>query len=160
VPKIDLAVRDRQTKKIKPGLSSFAEKDDLLGAQQNIEQLLLFANEWVPADRRATTPALLKATAGLRAVKPAEKADAVLDRVRETLKKSEYLFKEEWADIIKGKEEAGLAWVAANYLQGSFEVPSAAAKALLPSSLGIIEMGGGSTQVCFESDAKEITSIQ
>lgn len=27
---------------------------------------------------------------------------------------------EDWVDIIKGKEEAGLAWIAANYLHGTF----------------------------------------
>merc|ERR1711964_581223 len=97
-------------------------------------------------------PALLKATAGLRAVQHVEKAEAILQRVRETLAKSGYRFEMSWADIIKGKEEAGLAWVAANYLQGNFVAPSSSA-----SSLGIIEMGGGSTQVTFEVNPVEKT---
>jgi hypothetical protein len=156
VPQIELAVRDAQTKKIKPGLSSFAEKDDLVGAEKNIDGLLEFANQYVPVDRRASTPALLKATAGLRAVKPAAKADAVLAKVRAVLAKSGYLFKPEWADIIQGKEEAGLAWVAANYLQGTFSQKYSAAK-----SLGVIEMGGGSTQVSFEvGSIEEVSKLE
>lgn len=41
----------------------------------------------------------------------------------------------------QGKEEAGLAWIAANYLHGTFGEESSSSP-----SLGIIEMGGGSTQ--------------
>lgn len=33
-------------------------------------------------------------------------------------------FDQDWVDIIKGKEEAGLAWIAANYLQGTFQARS------------------------------------
>jgi len=83
-----------------------------------------------------------------------EEGVRVLERVRETLQKSGYSFRPEWADVIKGKEEAGLAWVAANYLQGSFaQLPSRL------SSLGVIEMGGGSTQVTFEVPSSDATRI-
>ncbi|CAE7195518.1 APY5 [Symbiodinium natans] len=66
---------------------------------------------------------------------------------------------EAWADIIKGKdwcpsqEEAALAWIAANYLRGSFEV-----NADVPS-MGVIEMGGGSTQVTFEVQPDEFERV-
>jgi len=153
VPRIDMSVREKQTKKIKPGLSSYADRSDLDGAQKSITELLAFASQWVPVDRRSSTPVLLKATAGLRAVKPPEKATQVLERVRETLSSSGYMFKPVWADIIQGKEEAGLAWVAANFLQGNLGQPSGA------SSLGIIEMGGGSTQVTFQVVTDEISRM-
>ncbi|CAJ1428114.1 unnamed protein product [Effrenium voratum] len=139
--RVDLSVRDDQTFKVKPGLSEFAKKEDLKGCEENIQSLVAFANKFVEESRRKDTPVLLKATAGLRAV-PAEQADAVLNTVRSTLSASGYKFQEDWVDIIKGKEEAGLAWIAANYLQGTFQAGGA--------SLGVIEMGGGSTQVSFE----------
>merc|ERR1719221_1836544 len=104
VPEIDLSVRERQTLKVKPGLSSFAVADDYSGARQNIEDLIGFANQFVPQERRAGTPIILKATAGLRAV-PAPQAQAVLKEVRAGLAESGYKFREEWADIILGKEE-------------------------------------------------------
>jgi hypothetical protein len=154
VPRIDLTVKERQTKKVKPGLSSYAEKNDYPGAEKSIAELIEFANDFVPPERRSQTPVLLKATAGLRAVKPATKAEAVLDRVRETLLKSGYLFRPEWAAIIRGKEEAGLAWVAANYLKGSLNVVPDGR-----SSMGVIEMGGGSTQVTFEVGSAEASRI-
>jgi len=130
---------------VKPGLSSFAKKSDYSGARQKIEDLIGFANQFVPQERRAGTPIMLKATAGLRAV-PAEQAQGVLKEVRAGLAESGYKFREEWADIIKGKEEGGLAWLAANYLKGTFVDEGGAQK----PSIGVIEMGGGSTQVTFE----------
>jgi len=151
VPSIDLAVRDAQTLRVKPGLSHFAETEDLEGCRWNFEKLIAFANQFVPVDRRSSTPALLKATAGLRAV-DSYKADAVLNTcVRATLRQSEFKFQDDWADIIKGKEEAGLAWMAANYLRGTF------AENAVPGtqSLGVIEMGGGSTQVSFEVSSSD-----
>lgn len=167
VPIIDLAVRGQQTLKIKPGLSSYAaasgqEAPDLDGAQRSIEQLLTFAGNFVLEARRQSTPVLLKATAGLRAVS-LERAEAVLERVRDTLQKSGYAFRRDWADVIMGKEEAGLAWVSANYLRGTFaSQPSqsgGAAEEQQPS-LGVIEMGGGSTQVAFEVPAIEATAVR
>jgi len=144
-----LAVRERQTLKVKPGLSSFAKGGDLDGARASIENLLAFANQFVPLASRASTPALLKATAGLRAL-PKESSDAVLRRVRDTLLASGYRFQADWASIIEGKEEGGLAWVAVNYLRGTFS--GAADK----ESLGVIELGGGSMQVSFQVESAEV----
>lgn len=150
VPTIDLSVRDTQTLKVKPGLSHFARHDDLEGCKQNIMKLIEFANKFVDEGRRPQTPVVLKATAGLRAVAEA-KANAVLSTVRETLRGSTYKCQDEWVDIIKGKEEAGLAWVAANYLRGTFDGLGTSPS----NSIGVIEMGGGSTQVSFEVDPSE-----
>ena len=53
-----------------------------------------------------------------------------------------------WADIISGVEEAGLAWISANYLSNVFQTRHDEAD--LKPSKGIIEMGGGSSQISFE----------
>eukprot|EP00933_Yihiella_yeosuensis_P035988 TRINITY_DN29685_c0_g1_i1.p1 TRINITY_DN29685_c0_g1~~TRINITY_DN29685_c0_g1_i1.p1 ORF type:complete len:498 (-),score=89.57 TRINITY_DN29685_c0_g1_i1:83-1360(-) len=143
VPKINLDVRERQTLKVKPGLSHFARKDDVEGCKKSIQKLLTFAGDFVRDP--SSTPLLLKATAGLRAV-PIEKAGAILGAIRSIFKTSSYKFEDQWVDIIKGKEEAGLAWVAANYLRGTFDSGKE------HDSVGVIEMGGGSTQVSFEID--------
>jgi len=147
VPAIDLSVRPNQTYKEKPGLSKFARDGDLNGSQVAIERLLNFADTFVPKELRPHTPALLKATAGLRAV-PSHLAEAVLERIRATLASSEYAFCNSWAGIIPGAEEAGLAWVTANYLEGTFDSGE--------SSVGVIEMGGGSTQVTFQVDEPDL----
>jgi len=155
VPRVDLTVRSKQALKVKPGLSSFAERGDLEGTERNIRELLSFADQFVAKAKRASTPVMLKATAGLRAVTP-EQASAVLERVRATLLASGYRFRKEWADIIQGKEEGGLAWVAANFLQGTFGTTAGGAQA---QSVGVIEMGGGSTQVTFEIDTGDMVAV-
>eukprot|EP00419_Tripos_fusus_P030639 CAMPEP_0172783480 /NCGR_PEP_ID=MMETSP1074-20121228/204455_1 /TAXON_ID=2916 /ORGANISM="Ceratium fusus, Strain PA161109" /LENGTH=586 /DNA_ID=CAMNT_0013620469 /DNA_START=16 /DNA_END=1778 /DNA_ORIENTATION=+ len=155
VPLFDLSVHDSQTLKLKPGLSHFGSHNDLAGAEQSVKQLLEFARRFVQEPRRSSTPVLLKATAGLRAL-PKQQADALLERIRILLARSGFEFQPGWADIIKGREEAGLAWVAANFLGGTFgnkDQPQA-------KSMGIIELGGGSMQVVFQVDASEQVSSQ
>lgn len=143
---IDLAVRDTQTKKWHPGLSRYARNADWGEAQRSIRELLNFAGTLVPTERRASTPVLFKATAGLRGV-PLERSTQVMQNVRHVLSESEYRFQDSWAEIIPGKAEGGLAWVAANYLYGTFYGEDGR------PTLGVIEMGGGSTQVTFLVDA-------
>ncbi|RUS74857.1 hypothetical protein EGW08_017381 [Elysia chlorotica] len=48
------------------------------------------------------------------------------------------------ASVLSGEEEAAYAWIAANYLLGFFTVPRPDS-----DSVGILEMGGGSTQIAF-----------
>ena len=143
LPVIDLSVRSSQTLKVKPGLSSFARKQDLDGTDSSMGELLEFVDRFVPRRRRRRTPLLLFATAGLRAVSSVE-AEAVLNVVRKVFTKSEYMFVSGWARIIPGKEEGGLSWVAANYLAKTFEVKHAESSS---GSVGVIELGGGSIQV-------------
>ena len=78
LPVVDITVRSKQTLKVKPGLSAFAEKLDMDGTKSAMLELLDFANRFVPIAKRPRTPLLLKATAGLRAVK-ATSAEAVLE---------------------------------------------------------------------------------
>ena len=49
--------------------------------------------------------------------------------------------------MIPGREEAGLAWIAANFLKKVFDTRFDDVGR--PASVGIVEMGGGSTQVSF-----------
>jgi len=153
VPTLDLSVRQTQTLKVNPGLSHFGSRNDLAGAEQSVRQLLEFARRFIQEPRRTSTPVLLKATAGLRAL-PKQQADAVLERIRTVLAQSGFEFQPGWADIITGKEEAGLAWVAANFLSGTFDDKDQRRA----KSIGIIEMGGGSTQVVFQVPASEQVS--
>ena len=92
----------------------------------------------------AEIPIVLKATAGLRAIKDKGAKESVMRAVREVLKESKFQFEEDWARIIPGNEEGGLAWVAANYLSGTLRRTDRG------GTSGVIEMGGGSSQVTFE----------
>ena len=151
VPKVDRCVNDVQTLKQKPGLSAIAEEFSPSLIPQHVSKaltpLLDFARGFIPEDQWDSTPLVLKATAGLRAVEPA-KAVRVISAVANIFRKSGFMFETNWASIIPGVEEGGLAWVTANYLAGTFEHDGSVMNDNA-GSLGIIEMGGGSAQVSF-----------
>ena len=133
------------SKKVKPGLSSFASHPEDAGA--SLQGLVDFMKEQVPEKDWEVTPIWLKATAGLRMLEPA-KSEAVLESVRKFLgnkANSPFLFRPSFAKIIPGNEEGGFGWIAYNYLKriigpkrqvGSLETPYA-----------VVEMGGASSQV-------------
>lgn len=133
-------VADR-AKKVRPGLSVYAEAPERVA--NHIGELL--DTEWLKG-LDASTPVLLRATAGLRALPPGQ-ASALIDAVRAALSKSGFRFEAEWAAIASGREEAGWAWVACNLLSGAFEEGE---------TRGIIEMGGGSSQVAMEAYGQKV----
>ena len=67
------------TKKVKPGLSSFAQSPQTAGA--SLAPLFAFAEEHVPPELWKDTPVLLRATAGLRLL-PADQSEAILHSCR------------------------------------------------------------------------------
>ena len=151
VPRVDRSVNDVQTLKQKPGLSFIAETYSAAEAAVHVANalnpLLDFARGFVPRAQWPSTPLVLKATAGLRAVEPLKAAN-VIDAVATVFYNSGFMFERNWASIIPGNEEGGLAWVTANFLAGTFD-HSGPATDDAAGALGIIEMGGGSSQVSF-----------
>lgn len=134
-----------QSKKVKPGLSTFADKAQDAGA--SLADLVGFLKEQVPAKDWEVTPIWLKATAGLRML-PAEKAEAILDSVRAFLsdkKQTPFLFRASWARVISGNEEGGFGWIAFNYLKKIIGPKRDKTKPINP--FAVIEMGGASAQV-------------
>jgi Golgi nucleoside diphosphatase len=131
------------SKKVKPGLSSFAKTPSKAG--ESLKDLVDFMKTQVPENAWTDTPIWLKATAGLRMVEKAE-SDAILLSVRGFLgnkANSPFLFRDSYAAIISGNEEGGFGWVAYNYLK----------KIIGPKKTGVeepyavVEMGGASSQV-------------
>lgn len=134
-----------QSKKVKPGLSTFADKP--LEAGVSLTDLVHFLKEQVPEADWDVTPIWLKATAGLRML-PSEKSEAILDSVRAFLsdkKYSPFLFRASWAKVIPGNEEGGFGWIAFNYLKKIIGPKRDPAMKLNP--FAVIEMGGASAQV-------------
>lgn len=134
------------SKKVKPGLSSFAATPDKAGA--SLADLVAFVKEKVPEKDWAVTPIWLKATAGLRMLEESQSA-AVLQSVRAFLgdkASSPFIFKQTWAGIISGNEEGGFGWIAFNYLK---KIIGPKKKTGLEAQLpyAVIEMGGASAQV-------------
>eukprot|EP00760_Papus_ankaliazontas_P031108 PhM_4_TR5185/c0_g1_i1/m.99152/K01526/E3.6.1.42; guanosine-diphosphatase len=130
---------------LKPGLSSFASDPD--AAARSLIPLLEVAMKEVPADQRACTPMLLKATAGLRLV-GADKSEAVLNAVRRLFATYPFRLPSDAVMVMDGVDEGPYAWLTVNFLLGHFNTGATKKK-----TAGIMDLGGGSTQIVFEPDS-------
>ncbi|XP_006860820.1 PREDICTED: ectonucleoside triphosphate diphosphohydrolase 6-like [Chrysochloris asiatica] len=144
---------------LEPGLSAYA--DDVEKSTQGIQELLDVAKQEIPFDFWKVTPVVLKATAGLRLL-PGEKAQKLLHKVEEVFKASPFLVGDDCVSIMNGTDEGVSAWITVNFLTGSLKTPGR-------SSVGMLDLGGGSTQITFlpaiegtlkTSPASYITSLQ
>ncbi|XP_029410920.1 ectonucleoside triphosphate diphosphohydrolase 6 isoform X2 [Nannospalax galili] len=126
-------------KALKPGLSAYA--DDVEKSAQGIQELLDVAKQHIPFDFWKATPLVLKATAGLRLL-PGEKAQKLLQKVKEVFKASPFLVGDDCVSIMNGTDEGVSAWITVNFLTGSLKTPG-------KSSVGMLDLGGGSTQITF-----------
>ncbi|KAF7486587.1 Hypothetical predicted protein [Marmota monax] len=126
-------------KALKPGLSAYA--DDVEKSAQGIQELLDVAKQEIPFDFWKVTPLVLKATAGLRLL-PGEKAHKLLQKVKEVFKASPFLVGDDCVSIMNGTDEGVSAWITVNFLTGSLKTPGR-------SSVGMLDLGGGSTQITF-----------
>ncbi|XP_041038967.1 ectonucleoside triphosphate diphosphohydrolase 6 [Carcharodon carcharias] len=144
---------------LKPGLSAYSDEPHL--AMKGIQDLLDIAKESVPRDLWASTPLVLKATAGLRLL-PGVKAQHLLDKVKEVFHLSPFLVTNGCVGIMDGSDEGISAWITANFLIDSLQGSK-------HNTTGILDLGGGSTQITFlphsemtlqTSPINYITSIQ
>ena len=127
--------------KVNPGLSTFLDNPE--GAGPVIEKLLANAKPHIPEGiSLSTVPVYLGATAGMRVLDP-KAAEKIFEAIRNTLRSSKFLFRDEWARIISGEEEGTYSWIAANYLKGAFE------QGAQKTTYGALDLGGASTQITF-----------
>ncbi|KAM3861309.1 ectonucleoside triphosphate diphosphohydrolase 5-like [Diretmus argenteus] len=124
---------------IKPGLSAYADSPQMGG--DSVRMLLKVARKTVPRLEWKRTPVVLRATAGLRLLSP-EKAQALLDQVQGVFDESPFLVPDNSVSIMNGTSEGVLAWVTVNFLTGHLHAQS-------KKSVGILDLGGGSTQITF-----------
>uniref|UniRef100_UPI00398E601A ectonucleoside triphosphate diphosphohydrolase 6 isoform X4 n=1 Tax=Pristiophorus japonicus TaxID=55135 RepID=UPI00398E601A len=114
-------------KALKPGLSAYSDKPHL--SSKGIHDLLDVAKKSVPSDLWASTPLVLKATAGLRLL-PGDKAQHLLDTVKEVFQSSPFLVTDDCVSIMDGTDEDSL-------------------QASKHNAAGMLDLGGGSTQITF-----------
>ncbi|CAB1335204.1 unnamed protein product [Coregonus sp. 'balchen'] len=143
---VELPVLDNEIyHAMKPGLSAYKEKPEEGG--NTIRALLKVAKKTVPEDEWKQTPVVLKATAGLRLL-PVEKANALLDEVREVFDESPFFVPNNSVSIMNGINEGVLAWVTVNFLTGHLYAKTR-------KTVGILDLGGGSTQITFLPKSKK-----
>ncbi|CAN6652967.1 golgi apyrase [Trichomonascus vanleenenianus] len=147
---------DKWSKKIKPGISTFAGNAEEVG-KQHIKELVKYAEDIVPKKYQKTTPVFLHATAGMRLLEQKD-ADDILKETCQYLKKKSPFYVKKCADhvsIIDGQTEGIFGWVALNYLTGSIEKPEEHDHGKGHSTYGFLEMGGASMQIAFVPNKTE-----
>lgn len=129
-----------------PGLDKYVGNSS--GVRASLEPLIIWAEQWVPPERRGDTPIFVLATAGLRRL-PWKDARRVLDDVEDVIKEHRFMYKKSWIRVLSGKEEAYYGWVALNYKMGIFN------KSTRLPTLGLLDLGGSSLQVVAEIDESD-----
>ncbi|XP_021573541.1 ectonucleoside triphosphate diphosphohydrolase 6 isoform X3 [Carlito syrichta] len=87
------------------------------------------------------TPSLTHET--FKALKPGLSAYADdVEKVKEVFKASPFLVGDDCVSIMNGTDEGVSAWITVNFLTGSLKTPGR-------SSVGMLDLGGGSTQITF-----------
>ncbi|XP_048456616.1 ectonucleoside triphosphate diphosphohydrolase 6 isoform X1 [Rhincodon typus] len=150
---------DETFKALKPGLSAYSDEPHL--ATKGIQDLLDIAKKSIPRNVWASTPLVLKATAGLRLL-PGVKAQHLLDKVKEVFQLSPFLVTNDCVSIMDGTDEGISAWITVNFLVDSLQGEK-------HNTTGMLDLGGGSIQITFlphsemtlqTSPVNYITSIQ
>ncbi|KAL3050770.1 hypothetical protein OYC64_012738 [Pagothenia borchgrevinki] len=132
---------------IEPGLSAYADDPDQCAA--GILQLLEVAKSSVPPPAWSRTPAVLRATAGLRLLEGG-RARELLTRVMALFVDSPFLSRDDSVSIMDGTDEGISAWITVNFLTGDLHRADS-------STAGMLDLGGGSTQITFKpQDEKTI----
>jgi apyrase len=114
-------------------------------ADKSLEPLTEYAREKI-GDALGQTRLHLMATGGMRRKSDADQ-DKTLDYVRKHLEKKFGSASTVTSTVISGKKEALYGWIAVNYLMGFLKEKDGN----LSPTMGILELGGASTQIAFAS---------
>uniref|UniRef100_A0A8B9HK31 nucleoside diphosphate phosphatase n=1 Tax=Astyanax mexicanus TaxID=7994 RepID=A0A8B9HK31_ASTMX len=128
----------------KPGLSAYADNPENAG--YSLRKLLVVAKSTVPRVEWKRTPVVLRATAGLRRL-PLAKALALLEEVQYVFDEYPFYVPADSVSIMDGTNEGIFAWVTMNFLTGNLR-PN------IKRTVGILDLGGGSTQITFLPKSK------
>lgn len=151
-----LETHGKWTKKIHPGVSSFAETPNLIGPD-HLQPLLHHALDVVPKDSVQDTPIFLLATAGVRLLPAVQRKELLKQICAYTREHSKFLLPDCGLHIqaIPGETEGLYGWIAANYLVGGFDAPENHNHGKGHHTYGFLDMGGASSQIAFAPNATE-----
>ena len=134
-------IKDIFNKSTKPGLSSYAA--DPADAGPSLKPILDAAVTELQSRgvKVSQVPVSVFGTAGMRLLSPSEQ-DAIYASVRSFIRSHyTFIFDNNNVGTISGTMEGIYGWLDVNYLLNNFIHP--------PSTVGIIDMGGASTQIAF-----------
>lgn len=134
---------DELFEQVKPGLSAFA--DHPKQGAESLRPMLDKAADYIPKNQWRETPIGLKATAGLRLLSN-ETAQQILDEVTSLFRSYHFKMSDKSVSILEGTDEGLFCWFTVNFLHGFLRNSS--------SVLGVLDLGGGSTQITFHLPTK------
>ncbi|KAH7171537.1 nucleoside phosphatase family-domain-containing protein [Dactylonectria macrodidyma] len=152
LPEIEL----EKSKKIHPGVSSFADKISQIGPE-HLQELIDIALDEVPGHKVVETPIYLMATAGMRLL-PDYQQSALLQNMCTYLRaNSKFILPDcdNHIQVISGETEGLYGWIAANYLLGGFDAPRDHDHGKDHHTYGFLDMGGASAQIAFAPNSTE-----
>ncbi|KAF3908819.1 Guanosine-diphosphatase [Orbilia brochopaga] len=152
-----ISTKKKWTKKIRPGISTFAENLEGVGPD-HLEQLFEHARAIIPADLIPETPLFLLATAGVRLLGEFERRALLKQVCNYAIQHTDFLLPDCSLHVqaITGETEGLYGWIAANYLIGSFDATQKHDHGKNHHTYGFLDMGGASAQIAFVPNATEI----
>ncbi|RVX67162.1 hypothetical protein B0A52_08596 [Exophiala mesophila] len=151
-----LKSKDKWTKKVHPGVSTFGDNPEDVG-HDHLKKLLEHALDHVPKKAVPNTPIFLLATAGMRLL-PEHQQSSLLRNICSYIR-SETKFLLPDCDlhiqVIPGETEGLYGWLAANYLLGGFDNKEDHDHGKGHHTYGFLDMGGASAQIAFAPNATE-----
>uniref|UniRef100_A0A3Q2XCS0 nucleoside diphosphate phosphatase n=1 Tax=Hippocampus comes TaxID=109280 RepID=A0A3Q2XCS0_HIPCM len=140
---VELPVLDNEMyHAVKPGLSAYKDNPE-----EVLRQLLKIAKKTVPEEEWRRTPVVLKATAGLRLL-PEDKACALLNEVRHVFHESPFYVPSNSVTIMNGTNEGMFLYIYFFFARGHLYSNT-------KRTVGILDLGGGSTQITFLPKSKK-----
>lgn len=141
-------------KRIKPSIESSIIDFGLHNSYlyNYLDHLVAEVYALVPVEQHYRTPVLFHATAGLRALDP-DLQSKILDKICGYLADHTDFFFPDCAshvNILDGDVEGLYSWITVNYLLNGNRTAQNPA-----STYGVLELGGGSAQICFQPSAAE-----
>lgn len=142
-------------KRIKPSIESSIIEFGLHNSYlyNYLDHLIAKIYGLVPIEQHSRTPILFHATAGLRALDP-NLQSKILDKICVYFKEhTDFYFPDcaSHVNILDGDVEGLYSWITLNYLINDNRWLGDSAS----SSYGVLELGGGSAQICFQPSPEE-----
>jgi len=151
-----ISTKKKWSKKVHPGMSTFANRPDEVG-KEHLKELLETALDIVPEEEVVNTPIFLLATAGMRLVPDVARRQLLAEVCSYVKRKTEFALSDCDANIqvIAGETEGLYGWIASNYLVGAFSKPDDHANGRDHNTYGFLDMGGASAQIAFAPNITE-----
>ncbi|KAG5929397.1 hypothetical protein E4U42_006044 [Claviceps africana] len=152
LPKVNL----KKSKKIHPGIATFADDLKLVG-RDHLQPLIDAALNAIPSHKINATPIYFMATAGVRLLSKSRQLSLLRHTCAYLKANTKFHLSscKEQVQVIAGETEGLYGWIATNYLLGGLDRPDEHSHGKGHHTYGFLDMGGASAQIAFAPNATE-----